>query len=150
MFNFCFLKRTQESSTLFSWVSHPGVADSLRPHGLQHARLPCPSPTPRAYSNSCQSSQWYHLIISTLSDNLKIQHNLISCSNHAIHQILSSVQLLIHFRHLWPRGLQKHRLPSDQIRSVAQSCPTLWDPMNCSLPGFPVHHQLPEISQTHD
>ena len=32
------------------------VSDSLRPHGLQHARLPCPSPTPRAYSNSCPSS----------------------------------------------------------------------------------------------
>ena len=36
--------------------------------------------------------------MSTLSDNLKIQHNVISYSNHAIHQILSSVQLLIHFR----------------------------------------------------
>ena len=33
---------------------------SLRPHGLQHARLPCPSPVPRAYSNSCLSSQWCH------------------------------------------------------------------------------------------
>ena len=33
---------------------------SLRPHGLQHARLPCPSPIPRAYSNSCLSSQWCH------------------------------------------------------------------------------------------
>ena len=38
---------------------------------------------------------------------------------------------------------------SDQIRSVTQSCPTLWDPMNCSTPGFPVHHQLPELTQTH-
>ena len=33
------------------------VSDSLQPHGLQHARLPCPSPTPRAWSNSCQSSR---------------------------------------------------------------------------------------------
>ena len=33
--------------------------------------------------------------------------------------------------------------------SVAQSCPTLCDPMNCSTPGLPVHHQLPEITQTH-
>ena len=33
------------------------VSNSLRPHGLQHARLPCPSPTPRDYSNSCPSSQ---------------------------------------------------------------------------------------------
>ena len=38
---------------------------------------------------------------------------------------------------------------SDQIRSVAQSCPTLCDPMNRSKPGLPVHHQLPEFTQTH-
>ena len=34
-------------------------------HGLQHIRLPCPSPTPRACSNSCPSSQWYHTTISS-------------------------------------------------------------------------------------
>ena len=36
------------------------VSDSLRPHGLPHARLPCPSPSPRACSNSCPLSQWCH------------------------------------------------------------------------------------------
>ena len=36
-----------------------------------------------------------------------------------------------------------------QFRSVAQSCPTLCDPMNCSTPGLPVHHQRPEFTQTH-
>ena len=36
-----------------------------------------------------------------------------------------------------------------QIRSVTQSCPTLCDPMDCSTPGFPVHHQLPELAETH-
>ena len=41
------------------------VSDSLQPHGLQHARLPCPSPTPRACSNSCPSSWWYHPTISS-------------------------------------------------------------------------------------
>ena len=40
------------------------MSDSLRPSGLQHARLPCPWPTPGACSNSCQSSQWYHPTIS--------------------------------------------------------------------------------------
>jgi len=35
------------------------------------------------------------------------------------------------------------------ISSVAQSCPTLCDPMNCSMPGLPVHHQHPEFTQTH-
>ena len=36
-----------------------------------------------------------------------------------------------------------------QFSSVAQSCQTLCDPMNCSMPGLPVHHQLPEFTQTH-
>ena len=38
---------------------------------------------------------------------------------------------------------------SVQFSSVAQSCPTLCDPMHCSTPGLPVHHQLPEFTQTH-
>ena len=41
------------------------VSDSWWPHGLQHARLSCPSPTPGAYSNSCLSSQWCHGTISS-------------------------------------------------------------------------------------
>ena len=41
------------------------VSDSLRPHGLQHARLPCPSPSPRACSSSCPLSQWCHPTISS-------------------------------------------------------------------------------------
>ena len=49
--------------------SHSVVSDSLRPHGLharlQHARVPCPSPTPRACSYSCTSSQWCHPTISS-------------------------------------------------------------------------------------
>ena len=38
---------------------------------------------------------------------------------------------------------------SFQFSSVAQLCPTLCDPMDCSMPGLPVHHQLPEFTQTH-
>ena len=45
--------------------SHSVMSDSLWPHALQNARLPCPSPTPRAYSNSCPSSWWCHPTISS-------------------------------------------------------------------------------------
>ena len=45
--------------------SHSVVSDSFWPHGLQHARLPCPSPTPRVYSDSCPLSRWWHLTISS-------------------------------------------------------------------------------------
>ena len=41
------------------------VSDSLWPHGLQHARLPCPSPSPGVSTNSCPLSQWYHPTISS-------------------------------------------------------------------------------------
>ena len=40
-------------------------------------------------------------------------------------------------------------LNAGQFSSVAQSCPTLRDPMDHSLPGLPIHHQLPEVAQTH-
>ena len=45
--------------------SCPVVSDRLRPHGPQHARPPCPSPTPRVYSNSCPLSRWCHSTISS-------------------------------------------------------------------------------------
>ena len=41
------------------------------------------------------------------------------------------------------------QMPSVQFSSVAQSCPTLCDPMHYSTPGLPVHHQPPEFTQTH-
>ena len=48
-----------------SQFSRSVVSNSLQPHGLQHARLPCPSPTPRTCSNSRSSSQWCHPTISS-------------------------------------------------------------------------------------
>ena len=72
-------KMAEDSSPSTPWASlythcntsglfhfSPSVAsDSLRPHGLQHTRLPCLSTTPRAYSNSCPSSLWCHPTISS-------------------------------------------------------------------------------------
>ena len=45
--------------------------------------------------------------------------------------------------------ITNHQFSSVQFISVAQWCPTLCDPMNHSTPGLPVHHQLPEFTQTH-
>ena len=50
----------QWNTVLLLLFSHSVVPDSLRPHGLQHTRLPCPSPSPRACSNSWPLSWWYH------------------------------------------------------------------------------------------
>jgi len=49
----------------FVQFSRSVVSDSLQPHGLQHTRVPCPSPTPRACSNSCPSSWWCRPTISS-------------------------------------------------------------------------------------
>ena len=55
--------------------SHSAVSDSLRPHELQHTRIPCPSPTPKACSNSCPFIRWCHPTISSsvISSSLCLQ-----------------------------------------------------------------------------
>ena len=52
-------------STTIGSIQLVSPVDFLQPHGLQHARLPRPSPTPKAFSNSCPSSLWCHATFST-------------------------------------------------------------------------------------
>ena len=59
---------------------------------------------------------------------------------------LSKLKELVEDRKAWCTTVH---MVSVQFRSVPQSCPTLCDLMNCSMPGLPVHHQLPEFTQTH-
>ena len=76
--------------------SSSAVSDSLRPHALQHTRLPCPSPTPRACSNSCPSSQWCH---STISSS-------VSCPLLLLPSILPSIRVFSNESALcirWPK-----------------------------------------------
>ena len=83
------------------------MSDSLWPHELQHARPPCPSPTPGVHPNPCPSSRWWDSSIILLTYcKVSVQFN---CS-----------------------------VLSNSLR-----------PMDCSTPGFPVHHQLPELAQTY-
>ena len=59
MYTVSFNPNNSHTGLVFSSVQLGScVRLSLRPHGLQHARLPCPSPTPGAYSNSCPTSRW--------------------------------------------------------------------------------------------
>ena len=95
------------------------MSDSLQPHGLQHARPPRPSPTPGVYSNSCPLSRWCHPAISS-----------------SVIPFFSCLQSL-------PASVQFSRsIVSDSLRPLC-------NPMNRSTPGLPVHHQLPEFTQTH-
>ena len=56
----CIIIQFLKCALIFNHFSHSVVSNSLWPHGLQDARLSCPSPTPGAYSNSCLSSRWCH------------------------------------------------------------------------------------------
>ena len=63
-------------------------------------------------------------------------------------QIIFTVPLLCLLPWALVRTFSSVQFSSVHFSSVTQSCPTLCDPMNCSTPGLPVHHQLPEFTQT--
>ena len=66
------------------WFGRLVVSDSLRPHGLQHARLPCPSSAPGAYSDSCPLSWWCHPNISSSSPPPSIFPSIRIFSNESV------------------------------------------------------------------
>ena len=66
------------------------VSDSLWPHGLQHARPPCPSLTPEVYSNSCPSSQWRHPTISSSAITFSHLQSFPASGSFQMSQFLSS------------------------------------------------------------
>ena len=96
--------------------SHSVVSDSLWPHELQHARPPCPSPSPGVCPSSCSLHLWCH-------------------------PAMSSSDALVSFCP-WSfpasRTFPMSRV-SEWVSEVAQSCPTLCNPMDCSPPGSSIH-----------
>ena len=123
-------------SIYFVVVQSLSHVHSLWPHGLQHARPPCPSPTPRVYFNSCPLSWWCHPTISSSVVPLSSCLQSFPASGKSITFLVSQFFTSVQFS-------------SVQFILVAQSCPTLCHPMNRSTPGLPVHHHLPEFIQTH-
>ena len=89
-----------------SHFSHSVVYVSLQPHGLQHARLPCPSPTPRACSNSCPWSRWCR---PTTSSSVVPSSSRLNLSQHqgvfqwvsSLHQVSKLYSGLISFKIDW-------------------------------------------------
>ena len=120
------------------------VSDSLWPHGLQHARPPCPSPTPRVYSNSCPLSWWCHPTISSsvVPFSSHLQSFPASCLDYC-------KSFLSFFRAKGHDLLQSSLNIATCLCSVTQLCLTLFDPMDCSMPGFPIFHHLRELVQIH-
>ena len=75
--------------------SHSVVSNSLQPHGLEHARLPCLSPTPGACPNSCPLSRWYHPIISSpvVPFSSCLQHQGLFQGVNSSHQVAKVLEL---------------------------------------------------------
>ena len=136
-------------------LSHSVMSDSVRPHGLQHTRLPCPSLSPGVCSNSCPLSQWCHptyfifsrplLLLSSNFPGIRVFYNewalcirwpkywnfsfIVSPSNE-YSGMISSVQFscLVMSDSLWTHGPQHARLPypSPTPRVYPNSCPLNW------------------------
>ena len=133
-------------------LSHSVVFNCLQPHVLQHTRLPCPSPTPRAYSNSCPLSRWCHPALSSsfIPFSSCLQSFPASGSSPMSQFFPSGGQSIRVSASAWNfQWIFRTDFLSVQFSSVAQLCLTLWDIMDCNIPGFPVHHQLSEFAQTH-
>ena len=130
---------------------------------LQHARLPCPSPSPGACWHSYTElvMPFKHLILfhpllwSSIFPGIRVFSNeLVFCIRWPKYRNLNfsispsnEYSGLISFRVDRPPKSLANR--GAQFSSVAQLCLTLCDPVNRSTPGLPVHHQLPEFTQTH-
>ena len=125
------------------------MSDSLWPHGLQHARPPCPSPTPRVYSNSRPLSQWCHLTISSSSPSPASgsfqMSQFFESGGQRIGVSASASVLPMNTQDWFPLGwtgwisLQSKGL-SSEVKTLSHV--RLCDPMDCSLPSSSIHRIL--------
>ena len=95
--------------------------------------------------------QWMpSVFLLPVAGGLLLQHRLPGASNLRLHWLLHFRQVLHHLSHRILIPVRTQLCSGDKLLLLfsPQSCPTLCDPMDCSLPGFPVHHQLPELPQT--
>ena len=139
------------------------MSNSLQPHGLQHARLPCPSATPGACSNSCPSSLFHHLILCrpllspSIFPSIRVFSNesvicirwpkywSFSFSISLFNKYSGMISFMIDwldiltvqgtFKNLFQHHSQKHGGGG----LVTQLCPTLCDPMDRNLQGSSIH-----------
>ena len=138
--------------------SHSVMPDALCPHGLQHARLPCPSPTPGVYSNLCPSSQWCHPNISSsvipfssclrsfpASGSFPISQLFKSCGQ-SIGVSASASVLSINIQEWFPLGLTG--LISSQSKGLSRVfANTKFKSINCLVLSF-LYNSTP--TSTHD
>ena len=115
-------------------VSHSVMSDSLQPHGLHPTRLLYQSDFPGKNTGVGCYFQLQGICLTQGSGRFS--------TTEPPEKSLCQIWVV-------PLECAPEDIRSDQIRSAAQSCPALCDPMNRSTPGLPVHHQLLEFTETH-
>ena len=100
-------------------LSHSVMSNSLWPHELQHARPPCPSPTPRVHSNSCLLSQWRHLDISSSVVPFSSCPQPLQASE-SFPMSMTNLDSILESRDITDKG------PSNQSYHFSSSCVWMW------------------------
>ena len=109
--------------------NNPVISDSLPPHGLKNTRPPCPSSSTKVWPSCCPLIWQCHKTVSSSGTLFSFcSQSFPALGTFPGNHLFTSLQ---------------------SVTSVAQSCPTLCDPMNCSTPGLPIHHKFLEFNQTH-
>ena len=142
-------------STLPLLFSCSVVSDSLRPHGLQHARIPCPPPSPRVCSDSCPLSWWCHTTISLLF--LLSVFPSIRVFSYQVAQVLRFSVLPMNIQGWFPLGLTKDWLvwspcsprgsqesfPASQFKSIISlALSLLYGPAVTSIHDYCKNHSF--------
>ena len=115
-----------------------------------HIPNSCPRSIPRSFLSFSSFTVSGHTLKSSISSwilymmRYKNPILFVFMWKFSFHRVIYGRKCSLPFVWFWYRFWR-----SVQLSSVAQSCPTLCDPMNCSTPGLPVHHQLPEFTKTH-
>ena len=121
------------ANTVLKW-SRSVTSDSVRPHGLRPTRLLRPWALPgKSTDVGCHRLLWRQF-----QGTLKRPKNRQWPNSWKSHHLPKTVGMILPLISLW-----------NYFSSVAQSCPILCSSVNCSTPDLPVHHQLPEFTQTH-
>ena len=109
--------------------SHSVVSDSLQPHESQHARPPCPSPTPRVYSNSCPLSRWCHpAISSSVVPFSSCPQSLPASGSFPMSQLFAVTSLNAKYPTMWRKSPDQHKTEHSPKLVVSPIGPTHLQP----------------------
>ena len=96
-----------------------------------------------------KSASFFHIFTISLHFEIHVIVNITAIKLFSLKSVSRLENASLKWKLSYCHILSGFQNVAHRFRSVAQSCPTLCDPMNHSMPGLPVHHQLPEFTETH-